>query len=698
MINSKKVSGVFAIWLLLFAMFGPLASVSAVEKCYGGKTKCAELDQKRVDAGLPGCVFDTYHWNECLSKSNEIRLCSECGKGILSGCGEAECKYVIGEARDKQGLIGCDYDSDRKDKCYEVEGALNSKAEKIEENGGKCFGPNKLTCLTCGKTDDDKVECQISGFQLPQHPKTTWKDVGGWFKGVGDPSYLVYYEAFPDGEELAWQIPGNEALIFALIVNGVFSFLPGMGKVAGEVVEVGAKEAAKDTLEVFGKELLEDSIERAVEKKAATKLGTKVIQTLKNGFRHYVTKGSNLNSIPADKFDDALLAMLKNTPGVTDFPSAFKHVGVTDKLALLYTSIIKNNMKSTIKTANFQAKYLPKFMKNKALMTSAKDAVILYENNPEMKAYAINLYDLIDGDLVGSEQDQWWDVLAKTAIAGPKPDRHLLKNKAFFTLFAVSYSTAWTDSISGKFVPRGIDDMVLKMPYYPTQELTMAESHKYYVELVRDSGVAGGKWFAQDPQRFFMASPCYADIKVSFEERTCSWIGKSNKDCMDDDCGDVLPEDKQFEFCTDPAFKDDLSNCPVMEMNKIVPPDDVDAKSIMPGAYFSEDYQAAKMCATTNWYEWVGKDKGLFFNESHKTPAVPTIRLQPMLDGNKKNNFCFAGNHIWQKALKGVIFVAQIPLSIGAGITAGPIGIMAVGTVAAFVDHGVGKTEYWPSH
>lgn len=79
-------------------------------------------------------------------------------------------------------------------------------------------------------------------------------------------------------------------------------------------------------------------------------------------------------------------------------------------------------------------------------------------------------------------------------------------------------------------------------------------------------------------------------------------------------------------------------------------------------------------------------------------PEIPAICLQLMLDENKNNNFCFAGNHMWQKALKGVIFVAQIPLSIGAGVAAGPIGIMAVGTVAAFVDHGVGKTEFWPRH
>ena len=92
---------------------------------------------------------------------------------------------------------------------------------------------------------------------------------------------------------------------------------------------------------------------------------------------------------------------------------------------------------------------------------------------------------------------------------------------------------------------------------------------------------------------------------------------------------------------------------------------------------------------------WVFEEKTW---RNKKYPEIPTIRLQPMLDENKKNNFCFAGNHMWQKALKCVIFVVQIPLSIGAGLTAGPIGIMAVGTVAAFVDHGVGKTEFWPSH
>ena len=65
----------------------------------------------------------------------------------------------------------------------------------------------------------------MSEFELPQDPKTSWKDAGGWISGYKDPSYLVYYEAFPEGEESAWQFPGNEMLYAGLIINGVLTVL-----------------------------------------------------------------------------------------------------------------------------------------------------------------------------------------------------------------------------------------------------------------------------------------------------------------------------------------------------------------------------------------------------------------------------------------------------------------------------------------
>ena len=99
-------------------------------------------------------------------------------------------------------------------------------------------------CVACSD-DSGKVECLVENFNLPQDPQTDWDDPKDWFKGFGDPSYLVYYEAFPEGEEVAWQIPGNEMLVAGLVIEGVFMLIPVVGKPAAESAKAFVKTIAK---------------------------------------------------------------------------------------------------------------------------------------------------------------------------------------------------------------------------------------------------------------------------------------------------------------------------------------------------------------------------------------------------------------------------------------------------------------------
>ncbi len=163
----KKNIALLSIWILLFATFGPIASVDAyIVNCHDcgfdglfcSADQCIDLNDKREDLGLLGCVYDTELINECMNKESSIRECNTCGTGLFTKCGIAECEDIIGVQREAAGLAGCVYDTKWINECLAVdesEISNDERAERIEENGGMCFGPDKSTCVICQNTLSD---------------------------------------------------------------------------------------------------------------------------------------------------------------------------------------------------------------------------------------------------------------------------------------------------------------------------------------------------------------------------------------------------------------------------------------------------------------------------------------------------------------------------------------------------------------
>ena len=113
-----KYLGFFAIWLLLFATFGPLAEVSAAvgscEDAYEvtkttkrNSVLCNERSEaiKAEDPSKPGCFWDKEGWDGCLTIPPTPADCSDCG-GSAATCGKDECVGVYGASRIHNGYPG----------------------------------------------------------------------------------------------------------------------------------------------------------------------------------------------------------------------------------------------------------------------------------------------------------------------------------------------------------------------------------------------------------------------------------------------------------------------------------------------------------------------------------------------------------------------------------------------------------------
>ena len=116
-----------------------------------------------------------------------------------------------------------------------------------------------FVCAGEGKVDSSFVSCGGSGndakctvyFQLPQQTN----DIENWIGGAGDPKYLVYHEAFPPGEDVAWSPWQTVSMaLIAIPVAKSFGGVAKAGMTSGFVVGTTEKVAtAAETLASGGK-------------------------------------------------------------------------------------------------------------------------------------------------------------------------------------------------------------------------------------------------------------------------------------------------------------------------------------------------------------------------------------------------------------------------------------------------------------
>jgi len=117
------------------------------------------------------------------------------------------------------------------------------------------------TCVDCSG-EGRSFACRVGNFSLPQSQDDF--DYGGWenfMVKAGDPKFIAYYEAFPAGEEAAWQADAMGISTYWIIASGVINAGLGMffqvkaaGKIASESVERATETAAIAAGKDAGKE------------------------------------------------------------------------------------------------------------------------------------------------------------------------------------------------------------------------------------------------------------------------------------------------------------------------------------------------------------------------------------------------------------------------------------------------------------
>jgi len=192
--------------------------------------------------------------------------------------------------------------------CTETAGCIKAvlnqgscKETIISHGQGNSY--NDCTCtltlstspsITCNQ---DTSSCEVKNFNLPEDFGNGGFKPREYIDGFGDPSFLVYYQSFPPGEEADWSsqsawFSGTGKIMFAtmcgghvlgplikgtratfsvtknLVKNHISIIVTKLGgsidsKVLDEAAEIGAKSIPTTTTKIVGKEVLE-AVEKGI--------------------------------------------------------------------------------------------------------------------------------------------------------------------------------------------------------------------------------------------------------------------------------------------------------------------------------------------------------------------------------------------------------------------------------------------------
>ncbi|RLI98011.1 MAG: hypothetical protein DRO99_01830 [Candidatus Aenigmatarchaeota archaeon] len=105
--------------------------------------------------------------------------------------------------------------------------------------------PMEVRVATCVVTDAD---CDVNNFELPQDTSNT--DTAREFvTGLGDPQFVAYYEAFPEGEEVAWLMGSDDFFVMSMVIGGAINMIPFAGKLAGKGISKVIPKVVKEAVE-----------------------------------------------------------------------------------------------------------------------------------------------------------------------------------------------------------------------------------------------------------------------------------------------------------------------------------------------------------------------------------------------------------------------------------------------------------------
>ncbi|MFH1409215.1 MAG: hypothetical protein ABIH34_04880, partial [Nanoarchaeota archaeon] len=355
--------------------------------------------------------------------------------------------------------------------------------------------------------------CAMCGFELPQDVNFEKKVLADYISGMGDPKYLVYYEAFPYGEEEAWEI--SEAETTLLAHAAIFNIgVPLITEIA-KLTPWGRKLVATPAkLWNLGRKIVQ---------------GTRRTASMFNKVAHRVT--------PA-KMEEAYVVV---TRLVKDAPDAVAS-RVGKQTAQTFSSKagsiwVPNNFGKVVQGINPPPQIVNEF--GEAITSQV-------QNNPAFKEAMDAL---------------WKKHGTQIAKVVPVTDQGIYYTMAHFI---VTRELLLQESIEEKYVPIGFNAIGKKTPFegvlksglFPLTDPLADEVKPYYLSLVRDhrkGGVITQFVTSQADQRLFFASPCKANLAVWKDKCVCKLDDKMPIKYMNFKDGSPVYTDKGDKDAT-PVF------------------------------------------------------------------------------------------------------------------------------------------------
>ncbi len=148
------------------------------------------------------------------------RYCMSSGYWCQTNCKE---ELYRGACSEDNGDIFCGYSNYVE---FEIEEEIQKQVEQEETTlsctDGILYGSNCVQCFAEGATN---FKCTVSDFYLPQTGAGDRGTLDRWIAGLGDPEYIVYYEKFPQGEDIYWTADFASFGPAVLVLSGISAFV-----------------------------------------------------------------------------------------------------------------------------------------------------------------------------------------------------------------------------------------------------------------------------------------------------------------------------------------------------------------------------------------------------------------------------------------------------------------------------------------
>jgi hypothetical protein len=357
------------------------------------------------------------------------------------------------------------------------------------------------------------------------------------------------------------------------------------------------------------------------------------------------------------------------------------------------------------------------FVANQKSATELLDKMIEGElGDTAQKAAARELRDNMDDTLAKVIQERGdlgklfttGVTMQKYSAEVTKWEASKLQNPRHLIALMAGYYATKIESMQGKFYSVGTNAIGLKTPYMATvpyddeysKSITTFDGEKefltnygegsnvgflpvvnrYFLSLTKDEL---SWWSDQDPQRFHLESPCYADVIMRVGNCDC-------KGTEDPNAG-LYSTGKTYQI-----YGTDENG------NRVYTGETINVPNFneKPMLYrLDENGNALKECYAGTWYRW---------DTSYPTKC---IKINPVMDQYRdlENNYCYHGKDPSFEAIKGTITSLEIALPLlcaAPGIATFGVGLgpcfAGMGFVTGFIGEStktIMETQHqWPSH